>query len=414
MRTVKADQISDGLMWLGKLQYVENLYVSIYNNDSFPDSLACESTLRTLELHYHGTVNYIPSSFRGIKGIERLTLASHRVVLSLPDWIHEFPNLRLVDLRNCHLESVPYSLVQTDLPFVEKGRATYGVLLENVILDSGDIALFSQPRQVIESYYSSSILRIKEGKVIFLGDGGAGKTALIERITKGTFTPGTPPTDGIETIKTKWYMSVDLTKWKDELEPFTVRFLDFGGQEIMHAAHRCFLTDHTVYVVVCESRDDPEIDSVAARWLESVKVFAPNCPVILALNKADLNANVSVNQRDLQKRNQNLKCVLRTSACDEPCSKYGVNHLIDAIREEIPGAINDYKVNADMLSVKRVLEDMEADYISSKRYREICVEHHITDEKLQYGLLGVNFGTASPSARGNKSALTEIQVHCHG
>ena len=62
--------------------------------------------------------------------------------------------------------------------------------------------------------------------------------------------------------------------------------------------------------------------------------------------------------------------------------------MIDAIRDEIPGAINDYKVNADMLSVKRALEDMPDDYISSDRYREICAEHHITDEKLQYGLLG--------------------------
>ena len=26
----------------------------------------------------------------------------------------------------------------------------------------------------------------------------------------------------------------------------------------------------------------------------------------------------------------------------------------------------------------------------------------------------VNFGTGSPSARGNKSTITEIQVHCHG
>ena len=76
------------------------------------------------------------------------------------------------------------------------------VNLTKVSLDEGDLSLFAQPREVIEAYYQGQT-QIKECKVIFLGDGGAGKTALIKRITNGTFTPGTPPTDGIETTKKK-------------------------------------------------------------------------------------------------------------------------------------------------------------------------------------------------------------------
>ena len=121
--------------------------------------------------------------------------------------------------------------------------------------------------------------------------------------------------------------------------PFILRFLDFGGQEIMHSMHRCFLTAHTVYVIVCESRDDPEIDGVAARWLETVKAFAPDCPVILALNKCDLNPNVSVNERDLWERNPRLKCVLKTSAAVKPGETFGVNSLLAEIMAEVPIAI---------------------------------------------------------------------------
>ena len=367
--------------------HLTNLQSLSFNNtriSALPDSITRLTNLQSLSLG-NTRINALPDSVTYLTNLQFLDL-SRTPISTLPDSIVNLKKLKTLDLYRCHLKLIPYNVVVLGLPFViDDWMAHNCVNLTKVMLDEGDLQLFAQPREVIEAYYQGKT-QIKECKVIFLGDGGAGKTALIERITKGTFTPGTPPTDGIEMTKKDWYMSVDLTKWKDD--QFTVRFLDFGGQEIMHAAHPCFLTDHTVYIVVCESRDDAEIDSVAARWLESVKVFAPNCPVILALNKADLNANVSVNQRDLEKRNQNLKCVLKTSAHDEPDSRYGVNHLIDAIRDEIPGAINDYKVNADMLSVKWALEDMEDDYISSERYREICAEHHITDKKLQYGLLG--------------------------
>ena len=384
-------KISELPQSVSKLTSLQSLNLSNTQISELPQFFDKLTNLQSLNLS--GTqINELPQSVSELTSLQSLNLSSTKIS-EVPDSIRNLTNLQSLNLSYCYLKAIPYSIVALGLPFVinryyrSNNNDNKCVDLSGVTLDEGNLQLFAQSRDVIEAAYRKQT-QIRECKVIFLGDGGAGKTALIERITKGTFTPGTLPTDGIEV--TKWFMSVEMKKWETKVnnKPFTLRFLDFGGQEIMHSAHRCFLTAHTVYVVVCDSRDDPNIDATAVRWLESVKAFAPGCPVILALNKVDLNANVSVNQRDLEKRNQNLKCVLKTSAHDEPDSRYGVNHLRDAIRDEIPGAINDYKVNADMLSVKRALEDMEDDYISSERYREICAEHHITDETLQYGLLG--------------------------
>ena len=371
------EQLSELLRDAEKQQW-KALDLSATNIREVPEAITRLSSLQTLSL-FDTQISEVPESITRLSKLQTLNLGFTQIS-EVPETITRLSKLQTLNLSGCHLKAIPYALVKLGLPFVidDPLFVDNGINLTGVKLDEGDPQLFTQGRDVIEAAYLEQV-SVRECKVIFLGDGAAGKSSLIERMVNDRFVPGSLPTDGVKT-----------TKWETPLLnlPFTLRILDFGGQEIMHSMHRCFLTAHTVYVVVCESRDDADIDNEAARWLETVRSFAPDCPVILALNKCDLNANVSVNERDLRERNPKLKCVLKTSAKNEPDSRYGVNHLIQAIGDEIPGALNRYKVNADMLGIKETLEDMKDDYISSGRYREICAEHHITDAALQYSLLG--------------------------
>ena len=406
-----------------RLSSLKRLDLSYTNIREVPESITHLTNLQWLSLR-GSNIRKVPESIGNLSSLQALDL-SYTNIREVPESIGNLSSLRMLSLHDCHLKAIPYSLVTLELPFIIDNDFFMwrGINLTGVTLDEGDLQLFAQPRDVIEAYYRGQTQTLRECKVIFLGDGAVGKTSLIERIVNGTFTPGASPTDGIEV--TKWYMSVKATEWETTVDnaPFTVRFLDFGGQEIMHAAHRCFLTAHTVYVVVCDSRDDEKIDDIASYWLESVKAFAPDCPVILALNKADLNPNASVNERDLKERNPALKRVLRTSAALEPEDDYGVSELIRAIRKQIPGAVNQYKVNVDMLRVKQALEDMRQQegtgYITSERYREICAEHDITDKKLQYSLLGKHriIGqqrAAEISQRQNHCFILIVPVSGHG
>ena len=181
-----------------------------------------------------------------------------------------------------------------------------------------------------------------------------------------------------------------MTKWSHwpngmplELDnkPLTIRFLDFGGQEIMHSMHRCFLTNHTVYVIVCESRDDAEIDSVVARWMETVKSFAPECPVILALNKSDLNPHVTVNERPLKAMNPNFRFILSTSAKRD--ADPGIDQLTVDILSEVPNFIRKMRGNAGFLKLKEDLENLETDYILPSQFRERCDNYQIKESMRQ-------------------------------
>lgn len=373
------NQREGDLSWLGKLKNLRSLFLKVWQ-ENLPQSLTDISTLKSvfLEFPLEGNIRILPSALRKCKSLTLLDVSAVFYSIELPDWIHELSNLKKLSLVNCYLKSIPYSVVKTGLEFVldHDVHRPDGIHLFGAELEEGDISLFGQSREIIEQYYTGKQETVKECKVIFLGDGAAGKSSLIDRIINDTFQEGTLATDGVRI--SAWHTDVNG-------EPICLRILDFGGQEIMHAMHRCFLTTHTVYVVVCEIRNDSEIDREAARWLENIKAFAPGCPVILALNKADQNSNVSVNERNLKKINPELRCVLKTSA-KWPMEK-GVADLIKAIREEVPNCINDFKLSADMLGIKQELEQMKEDYISAQEYQSICAKYNIKEPDLQQSML---------------------------
>lgn len=376
--------------FLGKLKGLSVLTIKSMpkNEDSFPSSWACASALRSLSLDYYdSSIAWVPDTFRNCQELREIEIAASRSInIEIPDWLGEFPHLERVFL-NGHFASIPYSLTRMNLPFTEDKGATRGVILDHVTLDEGDVGMYlSNNRELIEAFYSGEQITegeaIRECKVIFLGDGGVGKSSLIQRLMENTFELGKLPTDGMRVIP--W-----TTKLEDNRD-FRIRFLDFGGQEIMHSMHRCFLSGHTVYVVVCAARDDTEIDGVAARWLEQVKAYAPDCPIILVLNKADENPGISVNETNLRERFSALKMILKTSAKGEKGSDYYAGRLCDAIMKYAPSCVQELKGNRGMLAVKKALEEMSAQntpYITAERYKKICNDNKIIWESLQRSML---------------------------
>ena len=185
-------------------------------------------------------------------------------------------------------------------------------------------------------------------------------------------------------LEIKWVQWPNGKPLELDGKPLTLRFMDFGGQQIMHSMHRCFLTNHTIYVVVCESRDDAEIDSVAARWMETVRSFAPECPVILALNKSDLNPHVTVNERALKAINIEYRHMIHTSAKRE--GDPGVQQLTNSILGEVPGCLPKNNGNKAFLDLQKELEDMEADYIRPDDFQKMCERLDIK-ESIRAGLM---------------------------
>jgi internalin A len=89
-----------------------------------------------------------------------------------------------------------------------------------------------------------------EVKVLFLGNGGTGKTQLCRRLRGMNYDPNVPSTHGIELSESK----VELEGFA---EPVRLNLWDFGGQEIYHGAHTLFLQGQAVFLVLWT----PELES---------------------------------------------------------------------------------------------------------------------------------------------------------
>ena len=259
-----------------------------------------------------------------------------------------------------------------------------GINLYQTQLTQMPISLFMQDRSLIKAYYEEERKLINESKVILLGDGGAGKTYLVDRIfNDGEKLPRTHEPDTTTGILIR-----DYPMEMENGSLMSVRFWDFGGQQIMHSMHRCFLTSRSLYVVLLDARNDTQ-DFQAYYWLNNIKSFAPDAPVILVINKMDQNPTASVNQRELTRKYPNLKEVIRISALKDEKEEF--DHFLYRLKQQLT-ILDGYGMEFPIswFQIMKTLEEKhqkEVYYIEQDDYEDICIENGIKDPEIQRWLL---------------------------
>ena len=318
----------------------------------------------------------------GLPSLENLTqliflnLSGCKSMTRLPEGLHGLEKLRTLVLEDMKLETLPDWLPDIAETFHKengpwiRGRKKAAVHLRGTtVADMEDMSIFDQPYEVVAEYFRKRSRGetglLNEIKVVFLGDGEAGKSHTIARLMSDGGEPEDytdQSTPGI-VIKHKEYTRNGRT--------FRVNYWDFGGQEIMHSMHRIFLTGRTMYVVLLNARDDTQGER-AKYWLHNIKSFAPDAPVLLVLNKIDQNPKASVDEKDLRGRYQKLTGVVPLSARDFSRERF-MEEFTDVLLREIEktGYLNA-QWPTNWAAVKGRLENMQTHYIMGSDYREIC------------------------------------------
>lgn len=202
---------------------------------------------------------------------------------------------------------------------------------------------------------------LNELKIIFLGEGAAGKTSLIRRLRQEEFNPKENQTHGIRIRKTPFTIdgdTVDAHLW------------DFGGQEVMHATHQFFLSQRCIYVLVLNSRTDDK----AEYWLKHASSFGGNSPVLVVLNKIDENPSFDVNRKLLNEKYPQIKGYYPLSCSTDQGITVFYQALVEQVRQS---ATRRTPFPTTWLKVKNHFAAMDKDYIESAEYRHICLQYGV-------------------------------------
>ena len=238
----------------------------------------------------------------------------------------------------------------------------------------------------LEQMDYSGIENLNETRIIILGEKGSGKTCLARRLKS----PDAPMTEPNEST-----VGVDTSVWKvkshENSTAVNVHIWDFAGHVITHAAHRCFLSERSLYIIVYNGRTESQ--NRISYWLDHVKNYGGNAPVLILINEFD-NHKPDIAENTLKRKYLSIKDIAYFSI-DKDRDK------LEKFRDDIAVFIknnpmwNKQNIPANYYRVKHALENCfpqdgessNSEHITKEKFEAIARENGINDKETLENLL---------------------------
>ena len=361
---------------IGLLTNLQELDLGGNQLTSVPSEIGLLTNLQELDLGGNQLTS-VPSEIGLLTNLQELDLGGNQLT-SVPSEIGQLDNLKRLKLESNQLTTLPSelrSLKILKILYLYNNPLT----IPSEILGNKDT--WKDPQIILNTYFQVSY-PLLEAKLLLVGEGGVGKSSLVERLLHNQ-----PPSDVGKTI------GVDIHRWElaiaetsgyprptDSGLPSRLRVnvWDFGGQEIYHATHQFFLTHRSLYLVVLEARKD-EIANRVDYWLRHVQSFAGEAPIILAVNKSD-QGRLALDERGLMLKYPTIQAIVHTS-CTTGAGIAELRQAVETALASLPH-INDW-IPLTWFEVKEQLAALDKDTLPYENYVELCQETGIEHETAQ-------------------------------
>ena len=352
---------NDGAAHLSRLAKLESL--DLWNNNLSDAGAASLSELLNLVRVDLGNNDLTEVGVTYLARLAKLTsldLEDNKLRL-LPEELAKLSHLKTLFLNGNAIEGLPPEMQ------LSKGRPRADAPTAQQILD-----YYYRLREQKEQGHARPL---NEAKILVVGEPGVGKTDLAHWLINNEPHPDPKTTEGIQ-----------IGRWMPDGEDgVTINVWDFGGQEIMRATHQFFLTERSLYLLVLDSRQSEEQSKVRS-WLERIRNFGKDSPVLVVLNKAD-QWESSLNRAQLRKDYpQNIgKATFFETACRDG-RRVKAGDGVEVLREHILRCIRDLdgvrepmppEFHAAKAAVQT--EARAKSKLLRQRFDQICVEHGIED-----------------------------------
>jgi internalin A len=343
--------------------------------------------LRNLkELHLGGNrLIAAPCGVGKLLGLEQVNLWGNELA-ELPSEVGDLSRLESLTLQTNRLRSLPVELAK--LESLEKlylhDNPALGLPTELLGPRVDDVATHrataKPPRQILQYYFDvlESGLPLQECKLIVVGRGGAGKTSLIRRLNGEAYHPDEKETHGITITALKFAGASGAVK---------ARVWDFGGQVVLHSMHEFFLTARSLYLLVLGERDDM-LERDAAYWLQLIRSYAGDAPVIVALNKSE-GRQRNFDRASLEQTYPPILAWVSTECSDPDDASAGIADLRRAITAALDGPTMDSvrrKFPGKWAEIKSYLEEMPDSFLDYSDYQKLCAYRGEADPQAQQWL----------------------------
>jgi internalin A len=341
---------------LSRLQNLTSLYLSRNQLTEIPEHLSRLQNLTTLYL-LGNQLTEIPEHLSQLQNLTLLGLSNNQLT-EIPEHLSRLQNLTELYLSFNRLTEIPEHLSRlqnlTLLDLRENPIATPPMEICNWSIDA--IRDYYRQRQ------EAGTAKLYEAKLLIVGEAGAGKTTLAQKIQNPDYALGTlPSTEGI-----------DILRWQFELpdgSPFRVNIWDFGGQEIYHATHQFFLTKRSCYALVADNRKE---DDNLYYWLSIIELLANDSPALIVKNeKGDRTRDLNEN-----KLRGEFPQLIGSLAANLSTNRDDLLPLLDQIRHQLATLphIGD-ELPATWVRVRDALETDPRNTLSLETYLQLCTDN---------------------------------------
>jgi internalin A len=383
--SLRSNKLSKLPIEICQLSSLTQLYLRDNTLSELPAEIGQLTNLTILGLS-NNRLSELPAEIGQLSKLTTFDLSNNRLS-ELPAEIGQLSKLTTFDLSNNQLRELPAWIVGLGLRI---GHSQYmydsGINLYNNPLITPPVEIVQKGIEAVQGYFASikdkETVKLNEVKVLFVGEGMAGKTSLLKSLRGQQFNPDESQTHGINVVSFRADKIEGLGK-NDDLRNFWLNCWDFGGQEVMHASHRFFMSERSLYILIIDSRTD----SKKYHWLKHIQKYGGDSPLIVVMNKIDANPNYNIEQKDINDSFPHIKNRFHRISCK---SGEGLPELIECIAKTIPEtSLFGTNISADWMRIKNKLisETKKNQYIDRERFTAICEENNVHDKSQQKTLL---------------------------